>query len=217
MAEVVIGARPIGDLKHFSLIKKALQRIGSFTVRLASKTNVADAPSGFRAYSREAAMRLNVFNSYTYTLETIIQAGQKNMAIISVPIRVNGNFRSSRLLKNNFSYAMRSIGTIFRIFSVYRPFLFFMSIGSPLFLCGLALGMRFLFYYRTGGGTGHVQSLILASILLGIGFQTMLVAFLADLLGVGRSLLEEIQYSQKKLGYRSTAERRPRAPDDIDR
>lgn len=193
-AEIVIGARPIGEIKHFSPIKKFLQKLGSWVVRITSRTDVADAPSGFRAISREAALRLNVFNDYTYTLETIIQAGQKNMAITSVPVRVNDELRPSYLVKSIPNYVKKSILTIARIFVVYKPFRFFMTIGLVLFSLGFGIGLRFLYYIFTGNSEGHVQSLILASVLLGIGFQTMLVAFLADLLAVNRRLSEDILY-----------------------
>jgi hypothetical protein len=148
--------------------------------------------------SREAALRLNVFNEYTYTLETIIQAGQKNMAIVSVPVRVNEDLRPSRLVKSIPSYIMRSVMTIVRMFVVYRPFRFFFTIGALLFSGGVVIGLRFLYYFFLDGGEGHVQSLILASILLGIGFQTILVAFVADLLAVNRRLMEDIQYRLRK-------------------
>jgi glycosyltransferase involved in cell wall biosynthesis len=193
-ADVVVGARPIGAIRHFSLVKKLLQKIGSWVVRVASKTDVPDAPSGFRAMSREAAMRINVFSAYTYTLETIIQAGQKNMAVMSVPVRVNEDLRPSRLVKSIPAYLRQSVLTIIRIFVVYKPFRFFMSIGLILFLIGIGIGARFLYFYATGNGNGHVQSLIASAILLGIGFQTMLVAFVADLLAVNRRLLEDIRY-----------------------
>jgi glycosyltransferase involved in cell wall biosynthesis len=174
-SDLVVGVRPISDIKHFPLIKKQLQKLGSRVVRRVSKTEIPDAPSGFRAMSREAALRLNVFNDYTYTLETIIQAGQKNMAIVSVPIRVNADLRPSRLVKSIPSYLFKSIVTIVRIFVVYKAFRFFATIGALLFSAGLVIGLRFLFYFFRDGGVGHVQSLIFASILLGIGFQTMLV------------------------------------------
>jgi glycosyltransferase involved in cell wall biosynthesis len=193
-AEVVVGERPINDIKHFSPIKKFLQKLGSLVVRLTSRTDIPDAPSGFRAISRDAALRINVFNDYTYTLETIIQAGQKNMAITSVPVRTNENLRPSRLVKSIPGYLKSSMVTIIRIFVVYKPFRFFMTIGLLLFISGLLISLRFLYYFLTAGGEGHVQSLILASILLGIGFQTVLVAFLADLQAVNRRLMEDIQY-----------------------
>ncbi len=197
-ADFVIGARPVDTIEHFSLTKKMLQRIGSWMVRVVSNTNIPDAPSGFRAMSRQAAMQLNVFNEYTYTLETIIQAGQKNMAITSVPIQTNADLRPSRLVKSIPSYLGKSVMTIVRIFVVYKPFRFFMAIGSVLFSLGFLVGLRFLYYYSIGQGTGKVQSLILASVLIGIGFQTILVAFLADLQAVNRRLMEDVQYRLKK-------------------
>jgi glycosyltransferase involved in cell wall biosynthesis len=198
-ADIVVGSRPIDEITSFSPAKKLLQKIGSAVVRFVSRTDIPDAPSGFRAMSREAAMRFNVFNDYTYTLETIIQAGQKGIAITSVPVRVNKSLRPSRLVKSISSYIRKSLVTIVRIFVVYKSFRFFMSVGLLLFSAGLIGGLRFLYYYLTGYGSGHVQSLIAASILLGIGFQTMLTAFLADLLAVNRRLMEDIQYRIKKL------------------
>lgn len=192
-AELVIGARPISTINHFSPLKKLLQVLGSWVVRIASKTNIPDAPSGFRAMSRAAAQRLMVFNDYTYTLETIIQAGQKNITITSVPIRVNEDLRPSRLVKSIPSYIKRSIVTIIRIFIIYRPFPFFGTIGTVLFGAGFLIGLRFLWKYLNGEGDGHIQSLILASVLLGIGFQTILIAFVADLLSANRNLLEDIR------------------------
>lgn len=207
-ADIVIGARPINEVEHFSAMKRILQKFGSYVVRLVSKTDVADAPSGFRAISRDAAMHLNVFNEYTYTLETIIQAGQKNMTVTSVPIRTNKYLRPSRLIKSIPEYLKRSILTIIRIFVVYQPFRFFMTIGLVSFSIGLLIGLRYAYYliyhFITGSDiAGHVQSLILASILIGIGFQTILVAFLADLLSVNRKLMEDIQYRLRKTGHHS--------------
>jgi hypothetical protein len=196
-ADIVVGARPISAIEHFSPVKKALQRLGSWVVRVASKTDIPDAPSGFRAMSSAAARQLVVFNNYTYTLETIIQAGQKNMAITSVPIRVNGDLRPSRLVKSIPSYIRRSIVTIIRIFVVYRPFRFFGWIGAFLFGAGALIGIRFLVKYIEGQGDGHVQSLILAGALLVMGFQAVLVAFMADLLAANRKLLEDVRAEVK--------------------
>jgi len=198
-ADVVIGARPISEIEHFPVIKKQLQKLGSWVVRLASRTDIPDAPSGFRAMSRDAAMRLNVFSDFSYTMETIIQAGQKNMAIMSVPIRVNEDLRPSRLVKSIPNYLRRSALTIVRIFVVYKPFRFFMSLGLIAFTVGFLIGLRFLYFYLfTDDTTGHIQSLILASILLGMGFQGFALAFLADLLAVNRRLMEDIQYRARK-------------------
>ena len=193
-ADIVIGARPVSDIEHFSPVKKVLQRLGSSVVRAVSGTTVPDAPSGFRAISRDAAKKLNVFSEYTYTIETIIQAGLKNIPVVSVPVRVKGELRPSRLVKSIASYVNRSILTIVRIFAVYKPFRFFAAIGTVLLLGGLLLGVRFLLYFFAGEGEGHVQSVILAGLLIGMGFQTILVAFLADLIGVNRKLLEDLKY-----------------------
>ncbi len=192
-ADLVIGERPIDEIEHFSTLKKWLQRLGSWVVRKASGTEVPDAPSGFRAISRAAATELNVFNDYTYTLETIIQAGQRSMAIASVPVRVNEDLRPSRLVKTIPSYIKRSIFTIIRIFVIYRPFRFFASIGAVVFGLGMILGLRFVFFWALGEGAGHVQSLILAAVLLIAGFQTVLVAFLADQLAANRLLLQQLR------------------------
>ena len=196
-ADIVIGERPIEAIEHFSPIKKLLQKLGSRVVRMASNTDIPDAPSGFRALSRAAARRLVVFSDYTYTLETIIQAGQKNMAITSVPVRVNGELRPSRLVKSVPSYVKRSLVTIVRIFVIYRPFRFFATIGALLFAAGFLIGLRFLAKWLSGDGGGNIQSLILSGALLVMGFQTVLVAFLADLLAANRKLLEEVRFLLK--------------------
>jgi glycosyltransferase involved in cell wall biosynthesis len=202
-ADIVVGTRPIDDIEHFSSVKKLLQKLGSRVVRIVSKTKVADVTSGFRAISRDSAMQMNVFNEYTYTLETIIQAGQKNIAIVSVPIRTNPFLRPSRLMSGVPSYVKKSITTILRIFVVYKPFRFFLSIGASFVGVGFFAGLRFLYYYFTSSGAGHVQSLIFASIMIGVGFQAVLVAFLADLLSVNRRLLEDIQYRLKKIEFKN--------------
>lgn len=198
-ADIVVGSRPIDDIEYFSPIKKMLQKLGSRVVRSASKTRVQDVTSGFRAISRDSAMQLNVFNEYTYTLETIIQAGQKNIAIVSVPVRSNPFLRPSRLMRSIPSYIQKSVTTIIRIFVVYKPFRFFLSIGLAFLLVGFLIGLRFLYFYLTVGGAGHIQSLIFASIMIGGGVQVVLVAFLADLLSVNRRLLEDVQYRLKKI------------------
>ena len=191
-AEMVVGARPIHAIKHFSPLKKLLQRLGSWAVRVASGTEVADAPSGFRALTRHAAMQLKVFSKYSYTLETIIQAGRKGMAVTSVPIRTNEDLRPSRLVKSIPSYVQRSLLTIVRIFMTYQPLRFFMLLGALVSAAGLMIGVRFLwFYYFGGGGEGHVQSLILASMMITIGFMIFVMGLLADIISVNRRLLEE--------------------------
>lgn len=193
-ADIVVGARPIRQIKHFSPTKKLLQGFGSWVVRLASKTNVVDAPSGFRAISREAALRLNVFNEYTYTLETIIQAGRQGMAIKSVPIRTNGYLRPSRLVKSIPSYVKRSLLTILRISMTYKPLRFFAILGSIPFSFGFLLGIRWLILFFLENGTrSRAPSLILAAILILIGFQLWMFGLVADLMAVNRKVLEDIQ------------------------
>ena len=200
-SEYVIGERPIAKTDHFSPAKKFLQKLGSWVVRKASNTDIPDAPSGFRAMSRECAMQLNVYNNYTYTLETIIQAGQKNMAISSVPIQTNEDLRPSKLLSSIPNYIKKSVVTIVRISVVYKPFQSFMSIAAILFVLGFLLGLRYLYFVFTGDGEGHTQSVILAGVLMGMGFQTGLIAFIADLLSVNRKLLEELKLENMKARY----------------
>lgn len=205
-ADIVVGARPIAEIEHFSFIKKQLQKLGSWVVRKASKTDIPDAPSGFRAMSKNAAMQLNVFNAYTYTLETIIQAGQKNMAIMSVPVRVNEDLRPSRLVKSIPSYIKRSIVTIIRIFIVYKPFRFFASIATLLSVVGLLGLSRFLFFYAIGKGDGYIQSVVISGVLLSMGIQTFLTAFLADIISTNRRQLEELRYEYKRARYTSNVD-----------
>jgi glycosyltransferase involved in cell wall biosynthesis len=198
-ADIVIGARPIDETAHFSWIKKKLQKLGSWAVRIASKTDVTDAPSGFRAMSREAAMRLNVFSAYTYTLETIIQAGQSNLRIVSVPIRTNGDLRPSRLVKSISSYVKRSLLTIVRVFVIYRPLALFFSIGSIFLTAGVILGARFLYFYLHGNGEGHVQSVVFASLLVTLGVLLYMMGLVGDLISTNRKLLEKINLQLRQL------------------
>ncbi len=192
-AEIVVGARDVQTNPEFSPVKKLLQKLGSWVVRLASKTAIPDAPSGFRAFSRKAAMQLNVFNSYTYTLETIIQAGQKGIAITSVPIKTNPALRPSRLVRSNWNYMVRSFLTILRIFMLYKPLRFFLLFGNISFGAGIILGSRWLIYFLMGSERTHIPSLILAAILILIGFQLCIFGLVADLMAANRKLLEEIQ------------------------
>lgn len=202
-ADIVIGQRPIDDTAHFSYMKKKLQYMGSWIVRCASRTDIPDAPSGFRAYSREAAMQINVVNEYTYTLETIVQAGRTKMAMISVPIRTNAELRPSRLFNSMLGYIKKAMLTIMRAFMMYKPLKWFMGIGMIPFLIGIGVGIRFLFYYFTDNGAGHIQSLILASTLMLIGFQTFVIGLLADIIAANRKIMEDIQYRVRKLDYES--------------
>ena len=200
-ADMVIGERPIDETEHFSWKKKKFQHLGSWVVRVASQTDVPDAPSGFRAYSREAAMRMNVVNEYTYTLETIIQAGQSKMAIGSVPIRTNPETRPSRLFSSMWRYMKRSASVITRSFVMYKPLKFFGTLGTIIFALGVLLGIRFLVYLGMGEGSGHVQSLILTAVLLMIGFQTIIMGLLGDTVAANRKILEDVQYHVRKMDY----------------
>ncbi|MDR2137579.1 MAG: glycosyltransferase family 2 protein [Synergistaceae bacterium] len=201
-ADIVIGERPIDNIEHFSWLKKKLQRLGSWVVRVASNTDIPDAPSGFRAFSREAAMKMNVVSEYTYTLETIIQAGRKNMAIISVPVRTNPSLRESRLFKSIGQYIKRSIFTILRVFVMYSPLRFFLSLGLCFFGAGFLIGLRFLvLMFVYGDSTGHVQSLLLAVALILIGVQTMVLGLQADLIAANRKIVEDVQYRVRRLFY----------------
>jgi glycosyltransferase involved in cell wall biosynthesis len=192
-ADIVVGARPIDEIAHFPWHKKLLQRMGSWAVRAASNTRVPDAPSGFRAIHRDAAMRLMVYNEYTYTIETIIQAGRKGMRVSSVPIRVNKDLRPSRLVKSVSSYVRRSIGTIFRIFLVYKPFRAFMVIGLALIFPAVLIGLRYVWLIWSGAAGQHIQSLILSAILFTGGFVSLALAVIADLLAVNRTLMEDVR------------------------
>lgn len=198
-AEMVIGARPIADTEHFSWIKKKLQGLGSRVVRLASNTDVADAPSGFRAFTRDVAQRLNVFSAYTYTLETIIQAGHSNIRVMSVPIRTNPDLRPSRLVKSIGRYVWRSASTIVRIFATYRPLTFFWLLAGFFLLVGVIFGGWYLVHMLAGEGTGHVQSAMLAVGSIAIGLAAFLLGFLADLQSVNRRLLEGIDWRLRRL------------------
>jgi len=200
-ADMVIGERPISEIDHFSPTKKTLQHLGSWAVRVASKTDIPDAASGFRAISRDAAMRLNVFNTYTYTLETIIQAGHKGISITSVPIRVNDDLRPSRLVKSIPSYVRRSILTIIRIFMTYKPMEFFMVPGLTAIGLGLITGLRYLYFVAIGQGGGHVQSVILTAVLLLVGFQLALFGLMAELFSANRKVLEDIQFRARRADY----------------
>lgn len=200
-ADMVIGERPINQTEHFSPLKKKLQHLGSWVVRKASNTDIPDAPSGFRAYSREAAMKLNVINEYTYTLETIVQAGREKMSITSVPIRTNAELRPSRLFSSMFGYVKKSMLTIIRAFMMYKPLRFFTLVGLIPIILGMGIGVRFLIYFFAGFGEGHVQSLILASLLILVGVQTIVVGLQADIIAANRKILEDIQYHVRKLDY----------------
>lgn len=215
-ADIVIADRQTRDIPHFSRRKKFLQGIGSWVVRKGSGTNVPDAPSGFRAYSREAALRLNVISRYTYTLETIIQAGKKNLSIAHVPIRTNEQFRESRLIRSPWDYVKKSASTIVRIYAMYEPLKVFFYIGLLLSLPGLVGVARFLYYFLFVPHTasGHIQSLILSAVFLIIGLQIMLIGLLADLISANRRLMEDTLYRVKRLDLDRPQPEEAAKPDD---
>jgi len=198
-ADIVVGARPIAATRHFSSGKRLLQGLGSWVTRVLSNTDIQDAPSGFRAISREAALRLHVFNGYTYTIETVIQAGRNGLVVRSVPVRTNPPLRRSRLVRGLTSYVAQQVLTMVRVFMTYRPFRFFAVPGALVFAAGFFLGLRFLYYLLTTGGTGHVQSVVLAALLMGTGFFLGVVGLVADLVGVNRALLEQVDWRLKKI------------------
>ena len=200
-ADMVVGARPIDETEHFSWIKKKLQHFGSWVVRKASNTDIPDAPSGFRAFSREAAMRINVVNDYTYTLETIVQAGRERIAITSVPIRTNGELRPSRLFNSIIGYVKKSMLTIIRAYMMYKPLRCFSFVAAVPTLIGLLIGCRYLYFVAMGTSGGHVQSLLLACTLIILGFVTFVVGLLADVLAANRKLIEDAQYHVRRAEY----------------
>ena len=198
-ADIVVGDRGVAQVASFSQVKRQLQRLGSWVVKLASGVNTPDATSGFRALSREAALRSVILSQYSYTLESLIQAGARRMAVTYVPIEVNPQTRTSRLMRSIPEYLVNSAATILRTYTMYRPLRVFLFIGLVMLLAGTALGGRFLWYYVQGGGAGKVQSLILTAILLLGGFQSCLIGLVADLIGFNRKMLEEILYRVRRL------------------
>ncbi len=196
-ADIVIGARPVQEIRHFSPLKRLLQGIGSGIVRRLSRTTVQDAPSGFRAFTRNAALRLNVFNSYSYTLETIIQAGNANLRIASVPVRVNPPTRPSRLMKSMGGYILRSVSAMAGAYVVYRPVRIFGLLSAVFLLPGIFLAIRYLVFMLTGSGRGHVQSVIAAGVLVLGGIFMLAIGILAHLLAMNRRLLEELRYLER--------------------
>ena len=190
-ADIVIGDRGVSSLEHFSASKRLLQRLGSWVVERAAGIPIPDATSGFRAFSREAALRLTVLSEYTYTLETLIQAGVRGMTVCFVPIRTNPERAKSRLVRNVPSFIWLSAATILRFYTMYRPLRVFVSVGSLLVVVATLLGLRFLYFYAIGHGAGNIQSLILAAILSIVGFQVCLIGLLADATSMNRKMTEE--------------------------
>jgi glycosyltransferase involved in cell wall biosynthesis len=192
-AQIVIGARPIRTIAHFSPVKRQLQCLGSWVVRQASETKIDDAPSGFRAIHRDAAMRLYVFDRYTYTIETIIQAGRLGIPIVSVPVEVNDPTRESRLIRSVAQYILRSAKTIFRIAILYSPLRFLSALAIMLLLPGIGAFVRFLYFYAVGAGSGHIQSLVIGAALVAAGTVTLVGGLIADLIAANRVLSADIR------------------------
>ncbi|MCI0521383.1 MAG: glycosyltransferase family 2 protein [Chloroflexi bacterium] len=203
-ADIVVGDRGVATLQTFSPAKRFLQRLGSWVIAQAAGARTPDATSGFRAISREAALRTLVLSEYSYTLETLIQAGSRRMAILSVPVRTNPQTRPSRLMRNMPHYLVNSTATILRAYTMYRPLRVFIALGGLMILAGLALGLRFIYLnYIVGQGSGMIQSLILSAILFILGSQTLLIGLLADLIGFNRKILEDVLYHLRRLELES--------------
>lgn len=198
-AEIAVGDRGVGNHPHFGPFKRHLQRLGSWVISRAVGFPVPDATSGFRAYSRRVAIHTIVLSTYSYTLETLIQAGAGRVAVEYVPVRTNAPTRPSRLHKGNIYFIAFQGVTILRAYIMYQPLRVFLTLGTVFLLSGVALGVRFLFFYWMGTGSGHVQSLILAAILLIVGFQILLIGILADLIGFNRKMMEEVLLRVRKL------------------
>ena len=216
-ADIVIGDRKIQDVEHMSPARKALQRLGSWVVRQVSNTKVPDTTSGFRAYTRDAALRLTIVSEFSYTLESIIQAGKKRMAIAHVPIGTNASLRKSRLFGSTWGYVKVSAATIVRIYASYEPLKVFSYIGLTVFTVGFAGALRFLYYYATGTGFGHVQSLILSAVLMIVGFQIALIGLVADVISGNRKLLEDLLYRVRRMELRQGVPADTVPPADADR
>jgi glycosyltransferase involved in cell wall biosynthesis len=203
-ADIVIGDRNIQALEHLSVARKRLQRLGSWVVRQVSSTKVPDTTSGFRAYSREAALRMIIVSDFSYTLESIIQAGKKRMAIAHVPVSTNPRTRKSRLFDSVWTYLKASAATIVRVYAMYEPLKVFSAIGLAIFAGGVAISVRFLYYYLTGTGRGHVQSLLLAAVLVIVGFQVALIGLVADVISNNRKLIEDLLYRVRRIELATT-------------
>ena len=198
-ADIVIGDRNIATVRHMPLLKRWLQLVGSWVVRQVSNTRVPDTTSGFRAYTREAALRQTIVSEFSYTLESIIQAGKKRMAIAHVPVASNEDTRESRLFDSVFTYIKKSAATIVRIYAMYEPLKVFTLFGSLSFAAGFAISLRFVYYYLNGAGQGHLQSLILSAVLMIVGFQVLLIGLMADVISANRKLTEELLYRVRSM------------------
>ncbi len=209
-ADIVIGDRNIAELRHMSWPKRQLQRVGSWVVRQVSNTTVPDTTSGFRAYTREAALRMTIVSEFSYTLESIIQAGKKRMAIAHVPVETNPRTRESRLFDSVFGYVKRSAATIVRIYAMYEPLKVFTNIGLTVFGVGFLLGLRLVYYYFQNEAFKHIPSAIAAAVLMIVGFNVLVIGLLADVISGNRKLLEDLVYRVRliELGESRAAETR---------
>ena len=198
-ADITIGDRNISSLKHLPIIRRILQRLGSWVVRQVSSTNVPDSTSGFRAYTREAALSMTFVSEFSYTLESIIQTGKKRLAIAHVLIDTNPKTRESRLFKSVASYVKKSAATIIRVYAMYEPLKIFTYIGIVIFGAGFAISLRFLYFYLNNAGQGHLQSLILSAVLMIVGFQVLLIGLVADVISGNRKLIEDLVYRVRKM------------------
>ena len=210
-ADLVVGDRMVGTLQSFSPLKRKLQQLGSWVIKKASGVSTPDATSGFRALSREAALQTTVLSDYSYTLETLIAAGSRRLAVEFVPIGVNPQTRPSRLMRSIPHYIRKSTVTIVRAYTMYQPMRVFTTLGALLIFLGTIPGIRFLFFYFSGQRVGHIQSLILAAILIIVGFQVLLIGLLADLMGFNRKILEEVLHRTRKLELDAASRSRPEA------
>jgi glycosyltransferase involved in cell wall biosynthesis len=206
-ADIAVGDRGVSTIEHFSPLKRLLQRWGSWVVERAAGIAIPDATSGFRAFTREATMRLTVLSDYTYTLETLIQAGARRMAVTYVPVSTNPQTRKSRLMRSVPHFLTISAITILRFYAMYRPLRLFLSLGAGMIASGVVIGVRFLYHFLTGAGTGKVQSLILAAILTIVGFQVCLIGLMADLVRLNRKMLEEALYRTRRVELTINQER----------
>ena len=204
-ADLVVGTRDIDSIEYFSTSKKKLQKFGSWIVRKASGCAIQDTTSGFRAFNREAALRTIVYSKFSYTLETLIHAGSGSLTITHVPVRVNDKLRESRLAGSTWQYLQKSLATLLRVYSMYNPLKVFLFMGSLSFLLGITLGLRYLYFYFFEGSSGHLQSLILAAILMIVGFQIMVIGLVADLIAANRRLSEEMLYRLRKIELQGSA------------
>lgn len=214
-ADVVVGDRKTNDIEHFSPLKKLLQRVGSYVVKKVSGVKVPDAVSGFRAYSREAALQLNIISPFSYTIEALIQSGKKHMAVTHVPVETNAKTRESRLFTSIPKFIERQVTTILRMYTMYQPLRVFVLLGALITVIGLIPIVRFLIFYIMGDGDGHIQSLILGGVLTLLGIITFLIAIIADLINFNRQLIEQTLEKVRRMELQMLDEKKARDDDNL--